>query len=239
MDSHRFTHSPGSPATPAGSELERALALLLKASDYAGLTKSNAWEFAVEIHQLLKLGLSENDLRFLVRSQWVEHACEITAQGQNGRQFLPTGDLTFASRTCFVLTSQGLDMAAGHQDAAWDHQPIGLPTLHVSQAVPQLRRVCLPIWDDSRRILLWDGQIVKRFKRRAINQELILSAFQEENWPERIDDPLTPEPCLDMKRRLNATIRCLNHGREHLLLHFRGDGTGQGVVWEAGSLSAS
>src|SRR5947207_475841 len=32
--------------------------------------------------------------------------------------------------------------------------------------------------------------LVKHFRRPAPNQYLILDVFQEENWPERIDDPL-------------------------------------------------
>ena len=35
-----------------------------------------------------------------------------------------------------------------------------------------------------------------------------------------------------MKRRLNDTIKCLNRGQVYRLLHFRGDGTGEGVLWE-------
>ena len=232
MDFRSQMNRRDSSQTMTGLEIQRALAVLQKANDYAELTTSNIWEFAVEIGQLFELGLSENDLRFLVRSQLVEHACEVTASGENGRRFQPTGDLTFADRTCFVLTSHGVDLSSGQPDAMDGPKSIGLPTLHVSQAIPTLRRVCLPIWDEGRRILFWDGQVVKQFKRRAVNQELILSAFQEENWPDRIDDPLAPEPCIDMKRRLNATIRCLNHGQDHSLLQFHGDGTGEGIVWK-------
>ncbi len=82
-------------------------------------------------------------------------------------------------------------------------------------------------------MLFFAGKVVKQFRRRAINQELVLAAFEEECWPLRIFDPLTPQPCQDMKRRLNDTIKCLNRGQESPLLHFRGDGTGEGVLWEA------
>jgi hypothetical protein len=36
--------------------------------------------------------------------------------------------------------------------------------------------------------------VVKEFKLPAPNQETILTAFQEEGWPPRIDDPLPPVP---------------------------------------------
>ena len=60
----------------------------------------------------------------------------------------------------------------------------------------------------------------------------ILAAFEEEGWPSRIDDPLPPQPEQDSKRRLSDTIKCLNRKQASPLIHFRGDGTGEGVVWD-------
>jgi hypothetical protein len=74
--------------------------------------------------------------------------------------------------------------------------------------------------------------VVKQFKSPAMNQETILTAFEEENWPPRIDDPLPPEPDLDPKRRLHATINSLNGRQKNPLIRFVGDGTGEGVRWE-------
>ena len=193
---------------------------------------SDPWDFAVEIDQLRTLGLSDNDLRFLVRSQYLEHAREVTAVGQNGRQFQPTGNLTFAPRTCFVLKRHRLDLAAEDVRFALDYESVGSQTPHVSQTIPLRRRLIVPNWDANRRILTYDGHVIKRFRRPARNQSLILAAFQEEDWPIRIYDPIAPQPCQDMKRRLNDTIKCLNRGLERRLLHFRGDGTGEGVLWE-------
>jgi hypothetical protein len=73
---------------------------------------------------------------------------------------------------------------------------------------------------------------VKRFKWQAANQERILTVFEEEGWPARIDDPLAPSPAIDTKRRLSDTIKCLNRKQANALIRFRGDGTGQGVIWE-------
>ena len=218
--------------SPIDSKFQRGFALLLEARDYADRTASDAWEFAVEIHLLREIGLSDNDLRYLVRSQYLEHAHEVTAMGKLGRNFRSSGDLAFAKRTCFVLTPRGADAADDTLNETWESISAGLPTLHVSHVLPTLRRPCLPIWDVDRRILSWDGQVVKQFRRRAFNQEVVLAAFQEEDWPLRIYDPLAPQPCQDMKRRLNDTIKCLNRGQTRRLLHFRGDGTGEGVLWE-------
>ncbi len=89
-----------------------------------------------------------------------------------------------------------------------------------------------PQWDPERRLLRFNGVSVKEFKWTAHNQEAVLSAFQEENWPARIDDPLPPHAEQDSKRRLSDTIKCLNRKQMNPILHFRGDGTGEGVVWE-------
>ena len=55
------------------------------------------------------------------------------------------------------------------------------------------------MWDPERRELHVAGLIVKRFKWPAVNQEAILTAFAEEGWPPRIDDPLPPHPEQDSK----------------------------------------
>jgi hypothetical protein len=80
---------------------------------------------------------------------------------------------------------------------------------------------------------LWLGRkLVKRFRQRAPDQHLILSAFEEQNWQRRIDCPLPPRPLEDRKRRLNRAIYRLNRHQTNQLIRFRGDGTGDGVIWE-------
>ena len=74
--------------------------------------------------------------------------------------------------------------------------------------------------------------LVKQFKWTAENQEAILCVFEEEGWPARIDDPLPPQAEQDSKRRLSDTIKCLNRKQANPILHFRGDGTGEGIIWE-------
>jgi hypothetical protein len=60
----------------------------------------------------------------------------------------------------------------------------------------------------------------------AINIIPILDAFQEEDWPSRIDDPL---PGGRDPVRLAGAIRSLNDGLERI--EFGKDGSGEGVVW--------
>jgi hypothetical protein len=64
------------------------------------------------------------------------------------------------------------------------------------------------------------------------NQEVVLHAFQEEDWPRRIDDPIPPSPEQDRKRRLNETIKGLNRHQVAPLIRFHGDGTGEGLYWD-------
>ena len=64
----------------------------------------------------------------------------------------------------------------------------------------------IPRWDEVRRELAVDGQIVKRFRLPAPNQEAVLAAFEEEGWPPRVFDPeYTQEPVQDGER--TVTLR--------------------------------
>jgi hypothetical protein len=90
----------------------------------------------------------------------------------------------------------------------------------------------IPIWDRGRRELRIGRILIKRFCVPAENQEIVLSAFQEEAWPAHIDDPLPPAKEIDPKRRLHATIQRLNCNQKARLLHFHGDGYGRGICWE-------
>ena len=74
---------------------------------------------------------------------------------------------------------------------------------------------------------------MKRFRVPAANQEIILAAFQEEGWPEFIDDPLVPMPDQEPKRRLQATIKSLNRHQLVPLIRFHGNGNGRQVHWQA------
>jgi hypothetical protein len=216
-----------------------ALALLAEAAKYAEHTSGDRWEFAVEIQQFRELGLSANDLRFLVRLHYVIHASEVTVVGRDGRRFRPTGDLCFTSRSCFVLTPTGIAAVNDRFVGPDDNLPVPHPSVRFSNnAVPD-RTTHVPIWDVDRHVLLFEGQLVKQFKCPAENQETILAVFQEEGWPAKIDDPLAPAPTVVCKRRLSDAIKCLNRKQTNHLVSFRGDGTGQGVLWDAASKSGN
>lgn len=78
---------------------------------------------------------------------------------------------------------------------------------------------------------MYRGRLVKQFRQPSAVQELILSAFEEQRWACRIDDPLPPKTGQDCKRRLADAICRLNLHQVTRLLNFVGDGTGRGVMW--------
>lgn len=215
------------------ARLRAGLTTLLEAADYAADTQSARWDFAVSIQELRRLGFNDSDLRWLIRKGFVEHAREITVLGQELREFRPTGKLSFVRRTCCILTELGTATVRSIDAVRSIDCDVPKPTAlngsahaAIKVAVPAIR------WDAELRKLHVNGVVVKRFKWPAANQESVLNAFEEEGWPARIDDPLAPQPDQDAKRRLSDTIKCLNRKHEFSLIHFRGDGTGEGVFWE-------
>ena len=155
-------------------------------------------------------------------------------------------DVAFTAATCFVLSEKGVaraargngelrppapqELAAGVACA----QGTDLPSSRSANSENIVALGCrLPRWERESRALYWDRQIVKRLKQPSRNQMIVLMAFEEEDWPCRIADALPPTRGIDPKRRLHDTIKCLNRHQEQRLLHFSGDGSGEGVRWES------
>ncbi|MFM7116103.1 MAG: hypothetical protein ACKO81_09970 [Planctomycetota bacterium] len=105
------------------------------------------------------------------------------------------------------------------------------PLSDLADSLEQTMQQARPAWDKARRILVFAGVVIKRFNWPARNQELILTAFEEMGWPERIDDPLPITEGISQKDRLHDTIKCLNRKRLVKSIRFAGDGSGQGICW--------
>lgn len=212
------------------SRVKRALKALLKAREYALDAGRDVWDFAVPFRQLRALRLSRNDFRWLVCKRYLEHAIEVTLSADNGRFFRSAGELNYVKKSCFVLTKEGEAFARRlplqNQEGVATRLESAL-TSTITEAVE-----ARPRWDSELNELRMDQVLIKRFRWQAVNQATVLCAFEEEGWPERIDDPLSPQPGLDSKNRLHDTIKCLNRGHKIPLIRFRGDGTGQGIIWE-------
>lgn len=228
------------------TKISPAILLLLEAFQYAEQTSADFWEFAVELEFLGALGLTYNDFRWLVKKGLVEHRREVTLEVDDGREFQAMGNLTFSDRTCFILTDKGVSIArelcqvvvSSHTGSSFSTSESGngedAEEYRKSSENGEHRNSMpsLPKWDAERRLLCINGTTVKHFKWTAMNQEAVLATFEEEGWPARIYDPLPPKLDQDPKRRLSDTIKCLNRKQKNNLIHFRGDGTGEAVMWE-------
>jgi hypothetical protein len=208
-----------------------AYGLLLEAHQYGRQLGRSLWDFAVEISTLQQAGLTVSTLRWLVCKGFVEHGRETTMYDDPARSFRRSTGLRFGKTTCFVLTETGrefvLQKLAGAGWCDGDRMRAG-QAAHNGPLAP----VEKPQWDAQRQELRVGSVVVKQFKVRALNQEMVLAAFEEEGWPPRIDDPLPPHPELDAKRRLHDTITSLNRNQRRRSLRFLGDGSGQGIRWE-------
>jgi hypothetical protein len=80
---------------------------------------------------------------------------------------------------------------------------------------------------------LWRGFTrLKVYRRHAQCQEAVLESFEQQGWPQRIENPLGDEWGLDRKERLRETVKSLNEGLKSKGIRFHADGTG-GVRWES------
>jgi hypothetical protein len=240
----------GASSAPGGSQrssiLERAekrlpariwaaLSILLEDFHYARDLDANLWDFATEIGSLRRLNLSNGDLRWLVRRGLMEHGVEVTLGGDAQRSFQHPLRLMLSKRTCFVLSPAGAEMAGGRCPAIDDS--LAGAKARPASAKPALAIATppgpqLPKWDRDRHELRVGSTLVKRYKIPSDNEETILTAFEELNWPVRIDDPLPPCHEPSPSGRLQETVELLNRNQKQPMIRFLKDGAGRGVLWE-------
>jgi hypothetical protein len=207
------------------------LCVLHQARDYALELGVSPWEFAVEWDDLARAGATHNDVRWLLAQGALEHGVEKTRPRDPRRTFQCPGGRTLGLGSCFALTAQGAEWSqALVRTARVEAPPSGEPRPGRSTPTGPTDPAQRPRWDADRRELRFRGQVLKRYRSPAPNQELVLAAFEEEGWPPRIDDPLPPHADQDSKRRLRDTIATLNRGQEKI--RFFADGRGQGICWE-------
>lgn len=203
--------------------LWKALQLLERNLCHAKTEGVSPWQYAVLISTLEAAGLSASALKWLVARGYVEHGVELTLAGEQQRRFRRSRSVVFDKRCCLVLTELGAALAREML------RGVPEPTNSIAEK---------PTWDAVRRELRVGDVLVKRFRVPAGNQTLILEAFEEEDWPERIDDPLPPQSGRDSRNRLHEAIKSLNKNHRVALLRFHGDGTGEGIFWEMQELQS-
>ena len=207
----------GGPELALASGLPIApLRELLRATRYAANVGRPAGDFAIDVARLLFLGLSECDVRWLWYKGFVQQAAEGIAGGAR-RAAARSQSTQLAPQSAFVLTPPGIELLE-HLLGLADSSLAARET----EAAGRMPGGQTPCWDSQLRELSVDQIVIKRYCVPAVNQELILAAFQEENWPARIDDPLPPAREIEPKRRLHSAIQCLNRNQRAQLLHFHG-----------------
>jgi hypothetical protein len=216
-------------AVPADrrARLSVGFALLREACDDARATGCDPWQFAVTVGELVGAGLRVTDLRWLVAVGVLDHAVELRTRSRSRRAFRRLPSTAVADASCFVLSDAGVRFCS--------ELPLASGARAECPGDPPPR----PNWDRRRRELTLSGWLVKRFRTPAGCQELILSAFQEEGWPPRIDDPLGRGAGRDGRHRLHDVVRALNRHQQAARVRFGRDGTGLGVCWEAAGLPRS
>lgn len=215
-----------------------ALSSLLRAREYADEVGVDPWKFAIEWRLLKARGLEETDARYLIARGLVEMRREISLPTAIERTFIPHEVPRLSSDTAFVLTSAGISFCQSLGDNGAPLSPAVDP--HHTQIAPSSSppaphfspsSQAKPNWNPDRRELTYRGQLVKCYRVPSPNQELILSVFQEEDWPEFIDDPLPPLEEGDAPTRLQATVKSLNRRQLNRMIRFRGNG-GMKVFWD-------
>ena len=94
-----------------------------------------------------------------------------------------------------------------------------------------------PHWDAEKFELRYKDHLIKKFKTPAPNQIAVLGAFENDGWPDVIDDPIPGDPDITPKRRLAATVEALNdnHKTSTRMMYFTAERFGQGIGWHDGS----
>lgn len=223
--------------------------LLRHAWDCAAAVGQDVWQFALEINVLRETGLANNDLRLLLSRHLLQHGDETTRPSDPRRRFRKITSLMLARRDCFVLTKTGYScvvraVRAGctpSGETLLDDQSriVSFGTLPAHKDVMCQDSIngttnanIVPSWNSNLHELRLGTRVIKRFTHPAPSQERILSAFEEEQWPSAIDDPLPVQFNQDPRRRLHYTIQNLNRAQKPHRLRFFINGNGQSVRWE-------
>ncbi|MFZ1936462.1 MAG: hypothetical protein WCB27_20880 [Thermoguttaceae bacterium] len=213
--------------------VRRAFSQLIEVHELARASGRKDSDFAAEITSLTELGISGSVLRWLVCRGYAKCLREVTQPGDKERRFEPADNLSLNSQSCFVLSRKGMLFARAVLAFGNAGAEAAQANGNNGDSARQGNGLA-PSWDAKRRELRLFRKLLKRFRVPAPNQEAILAAFQEEGWPNCIDDPLPPKGDLSPQRRLHDTIKALNrkHRQKPPLIHFLGNGTGKNVVWE-------
>jgi hypothetical protein len=206
------------------------LRLLGEARKYALRNQTDFWQFALELPLLRGEEITATVLRGLVVRGLALHGHETIRPGAR-RRTVHQSVAGFNKHSCFILTEPGAALAAqlDVQDAA------ALVDGTVSSDDPRRQAAIRPAFvtcPDGRRQLLVLGCLVREYSFPAMNQEIVLNSFEEQQWAQRIVNPFVGHGAQNAKKRQHNTLDRLNRNQVNPLLRFHGDGTGLGITWE-------
>jgi len=228
------------PATRPVHQVFDSLLHLLRARDYAEQLASDPWQLAIEWSVLHADGLERTDVRWLVARGFIEARREISISCAFERSFIVHDVPRLSRDTAFILTDAGaaycrtllssadpIASMLGQQSGSPSPTPNGRPKV-----------IDKPSWNKNHRELWYCGKLVKSYRVPARNQELVLNAFEEEHWPDFIDDPLPPTAEIEPYRRLQATVKALNRRRMNDAIDFHTTG-GDRIFWTPAKIATS
>jgi hypothetical protein len=123
----------------------------------------------------------------------------------------------------FTLTDAGRDFAARLLAVGGAGALIGLPMGDITP-----RYHALP----AHRVLSWGVHTLKRYRQCPGNQELILAAAEELQWPALFDNPLPRPHGVNSKLRAYNTVGDLNRSHKLRLMQFHVNRAGTQIGWE-------
>jgi hypothetical protein len=205
----------------------KTLALLLEAHEQALDLRQKEWELAVELAALMEVGATHTALRWLLCMDYATHAVEQTRPQAKARSFRRRTNLSFATKSCFLLSPSGIAFARQFFEDSAHPQLNGMHVI-----APPEKALIIPHW--SRDELRLDGVLIKALAQAAPNQKAILTSFQEDDWVPQIDNPIPPVAGKENNQRLHDTLRRLNRKQEHplMLIRFRSIHRGEAIRWE-------
>ena len=184
--------------------------------------------------ELRAAGLQPRDLRWLLAKGYIVSVSADRVAFPKRPSPRAARSIDFGAADRFVATEEGVAFWARGPETSVDFESDARSVVAVIGPAEPIRpqSESRPHWDAQRRELCVGETVVKRFRQPSPLQELLLTAFEEEGWPQRIADPLPRHPEQNPKRRLHDTIRSLNLNQRAPLMRFGGDGTGEGMIWE-------
>jgi hypothetical protein len=188
---------------------------------------------ALDFDTLQQAGLG-NAIRCLMCQGYVCHS-DSGQQQHSAKPGVAKKNCQFDAQSRFLITPAGRDFARHlHESLMSELNSDACAPLHSCLGHQQIPSPHFgrPSFDVNRRELRVGNASISSFRRSAHNQITVLSAFELEGWPQRIDDPLPWDPNIDHAQRLHITVYRLNCHQHPPVLRFLSDGTGNGIRWE-------